>query len=196
MILKNKVVPIGTKYNLLKHEVQKGEEHSKIASPHFITLNRTDQEKEENLFVGILGEIGASNIFKLYYPSFPSVNFDVYCGHGDGGRDFFYRNKKINIKTSLYDPKHVRVVMGPRYKNFHLDADIYIGCELIIETYTVIYYGGISRDALLKNNILYTDRNEKGEYCWFYRRYLRELNENFEYPDDEKPIDLDLSFLD
>tara|TARA_R110000868_G_scaffold314566_1_gene575496 strand:+ start:362 stop:862 length:501 start_codon:yes stop_codon:yes gene_type:complete len=102
---------------------------------------------KEQQFVGLIGEIMVVNLFGLEYKF--SQGFD-------GGFDFIYKGKKIDVKTMgrTVDPKPYFVNNFIAFQK-DFNCDYYIFTSLNKKTNELTICGYLSKEDLLKKSTLY-----------------------------------------
>lgn len=144
------------------------------------SLGRDYQTKYNHIVLGKIGEVALYLIcVKLGY-DISEPNF-INSPYGDGGKDFICCNKLTDAKTSLFKTSNYRVMLGSANNadSYSLKSDVYIAFQYDENTKTAIYLGGISKETLIKDNLLRYDINSNGyKYFYFEMIHLKDLDEN------------------
>lgn len=173
-IIKNTTIIIPDEWHKRIDEFVKESLHSHRS------LGRDYQTMHNNIRLGKIGEVALYLIcVKLGY-DISEPNF-INSPYGDGGKDFICCNKLTDVKTSLFKTSNYRVMLGSANNagNYILKSDVYIAFQYDENNKTAIYLGGISKETLIKDNLLRYDINGNGyKYFYFEISHLKDLDEN------------------
>ena len=97
------IVPLNSEITIPQHILDLLTKYAEDNFLNYYALNRTPEERKQDLFNGKLGEIGAYLIFKKYEIYLSEVDLQNYNSHDDGGKDFHYKDIKIDAKASFYE---------------------------------------------------------------------------------------------
>jgi hypothetical protein len=145
---------------------------------------RTPEEREENIFLGKVGEYAKYLMYKKYKIKVSDLK-DIFKSHknshDDGGYDLIVNNLYLEDVKSI-DSKNRKDFWQVAMNSKNLRADVYSLCWVNLETGVVEYVGALTTEEIINKNLLREGHRKSNNklYYYFDQSNLKELDENFE----------------
>jgi hypothetical protein len=97
--------------------------------------------------------------------------------YGDGGKDNIICKRLADAKTTILKENHHRLTNITNKKR-ELKSDVYLGFQYDPATQIATYLGGISRERLIKENLIRQADEGDGVYYYADICHLVEFDEN------------------